>query len=234
METTQSQSGKYEPNVGSFITYDEIRQVIKRGDLIEIWRSLIESLRPGYKHWVICESIDDQGVIWCYHVTSLTKTDLLKVYVKYEPLIDILAKKDRTKGWDVCRINNQEQEAHKTGLIARPLDQVFEELRTLVDQKVEYDFNRRNCEYYCMLWRYGKGWSTQVEVIESKVLEPAAKIGLWVAGVGMLISPYILIGGIAFLTPIMLYEENKSKFLFKPIFERVAYGLGLRPKRPKA
>ncbi|CAG2160827.1 unnamed protein product [Oppiella nova] len=138
--------------MGPFLTYDEIKQVVASGDLIEIQRS-------GYKHWVICESNDNDqgGTVWCFHVSSINSRAKHKVY-------------DGTEGWDMCRVNNQEQEADKTGLIARPLDQVFEDLRTLVDQKVEYNLNLRNCEYYCTLWKYGIGWSQQVDMTELKVM----------------------------------------------------------------
>nr|CAD7652092.1 unnamed protein product [Oppiella nova]CAG2169279.1 unnamed protein product [Oppiella nova] len=178
MGTTLSKSAKKWPNVGSFLTYDEIKEVVASGDLIEIQRK-------GYKHWVICES-NNQGTVWCYHVSSINSRAKNKVYVRYEPLIDILVKEDGTEGWDVCRVNNQEREADKTGLIARPLDQVFEELRTLVDQKVEYDLNLRNCEYYCTLWKYGIGWSQQVYMTELKVMAGIMGVGTCTAVGGLL------------------------------------------------
>ncbi|CAG2165308.1 unnamed protein product [Oppiella nova] len=95
----------------------EIYKVVVPGDLIEVQRSC------GLKHSVICECTTDQGVIWCYHVSPNSNKAKFNVFVKYHPLSDIL-EREGANGPDLCRVNNQERQANRKRVTARPLDQV--------------------------------------------------------------------------------------------------------------
>ncbi|CAG2176045.1 unnamed protein product, partial [Oppiella nova] len=157
------------PNVGPFGTYDDITNVVKRGDLIEIKRTLI-------RHWVICKFIDDQGVVWCCHVSKLERMGKKKVFFRCQPLSDILkgdrgssAPEGNRQSMDLCRVNNKEIQARQRGLTARPLDEVFADLEALEGQTMEYELTGLNCEFYCTLLKYGRGWSSQVDIAMSMV-----------------------------------------------------------------
>ena len=158
----------------SFLEYDRIKYHLSRGDLIEIHRN-------GYKHWVICEGIDSSGSIWCFHVTHTTPIDTHqpideviptkevafngKALLKYEPLEDIL--KDTNDGKpSLCRKNNQQNMARNmlatVGNQLPDLNEVFAVLHRLKDRYLPYDLKASNCEHYCTFWKYGIGWSSQV------------------------------------------------------------------------
>ncbi|CAG2172881.1 unnamed protein product [Oppiella nova] len=219
MGSSLSKCGKCGSNVGSFLTYDEIKQVVKRGDLIEIQRTW------WLKHWVICESKTDQGIIWCYHVTPEARKDKKVVYVRYQSLLEILCNDpeedivaaqewegdeelaatnvaDGVKGRDLCRVNNQEGVAKRFGVTARPLDLVFNELNTLKDKRVVYELNRRNCECYCTKWKYGKGWSEQVNKVELAIRW--ATLGVRVC-LKFVTNPLVLSVGFVLLLSLMVY-----------------------------
>ena len=104
MGSVQSKSYKDQlfGTVGSFLEYDELTKLVKKGDLIEVHRGT-------YRHWVICESIDSNGTVWCFHVTPVEKAKSMvnifgeseyyigskivtedKAVLKYESIDDIL------------------------------------------------------------------------------------------------------------------------------------------------
>jgi hypothetical protein len=155
-------------SVGSYLEYERIIYHINSGDLIEIHRN-------SYKHWAICERIDENGIIWCFHVTGTQLIDNCndtkevafngKASIKYEPLLDIL-KDNNCSTPSLCRINNQKimaQNMLKTTRNQMPdTKEVFKMLHRLKDSFVKYDLKSLNCEHYCTLWKYGIGWSSQV------------------------------------------------------------------------
>lgn len=47
-----------------FLEYKRIIYHLNVGDLIEIDRG-------SYRHWAICEKIDQNGIVWCFHVTRV-------------------------------------------------------------------------------------------------------------------------------------------------------------------
>ncbi|CAG2160829.1 unnamed protein product [Oppiella nova] len=232
MGSSLSTSDKYGPNVGSFITYDEIYKKVAPGDLIEIQRPYC------FKHWVLYEITKD-GNVWCYHVTSEKKLSKIIGYLRYEPLLDILEREEeveekveeevevdvngkKTKKkviktvkkvvnrLDLCRVNNQEKKATKEGVTARPLDDVFRELRAMKDKEVEYQFNINNCEYYCTLWKYGKGWSVQVDFMETRCAGVPHGVGwsLLIIGAGTKCA-WVFCSGGAMLLLVMAYYGIK-------------------------
>ena len=162
-------------STSSFLEYDRVIFHLKQGDLIEVYRK-------RYRHWVICESIDSNGTVWCFHVTAVwsDQTDddhniqpILrkeipfngKALLKYEPLEDIL--KDTEDGIpSLCRVNNQQNMARKLltaiGNQLPQLSEVFAVLHRLKNTILKYDLKASNCEHYCTFWKYGIGWSSQV------------------------------------------------------------------------
>ena len=163
-------------SAGSFLEYDRVIYHVKQGDLIEIHRN-------KYKHWVMCESIDTTGNVWCFHITAVghqsaedEDTDQQialrkevsfngKALLKYEPLEDILKDTDDRQP-SLCRVNNQHNMARKMLATLRnqmpDLKNVFKVLHRLKDTVFKYDLKASNCEHYCTFWKYGIGWSSQV------------------------------------------------------------------------
>ena len=164
---------------GPFLEYNKIVSVVKLGDLIEIKRKEI-------CHWVICRDIDSNGRIWCVHVTdSHGKKIKGTSQVQYQLLEHIL--KDTDDGQpSLCRVNNQEDMALEVlaehNMQPPDLNKVFESLDQMKGKIVEYDLGSSNCEHYCTLWKYGIGWSSQVNTFGQKM----EKLGYGIAtGVGM-------------------------------------------------
>jgi len=133
-------------SVGSYLEYDRIIYHLNSGDLIEIHRS-------SYKHWAICESIDENGTVWCFHVSgapddSFCETNTKEVAfngkacIKYEPLFDIL-KDNKSSRPSLCRVNNQQNMAQKMMKTTRnglpDIKQVFKMLHNMKNTIVKYD-----------------------------------------------------------------------------------------------
>ncbi|CAG2181537.1 unnamed protein product, partial [Oppiella nova] len=166
---------------GSFLEYDRVIHHMSRGDLIEV-------LRGRYRHWAIFESVDHYGNVMCFHITAvdngyaddmdtdLTRTGVRKeisfngkALLKYEPLEDILKDTDSPQP-SLCRINNQEIMASKMlktiGNQLPDLDQVFTTLHQMKDTIFRYCLKSLNCEHYSTFWKYGIGWSSQVNTFK--------------------------------------------------------------------
>ncbi|CAG2117378.1 unnamed protein product [Medioppia subpectinata] len=161
---------------GSFLEYERIIHHLNSGDLIEV-------LRGPYKHWAIFESVDRFGNCMCFHITAieepidhndsgLEKNDVRKeisfdgkALLKYEPLLDILKDSDSPKP-SMCRINNQEIMGQRMRKMINnqipDLNQVFKVLHAFKDTVLKYCLKSLNCEHYCTFWKYGIGWSSQV------------------------------------------------------------------------
>ena len=179
-----SSSQSFSSSPGSFLNYNEIKAIVKRGDLIEIQRD-------KYKHWAICQSSEPGRPIWCYHISfegpdpyeDLDSEDddqqdgerLIDYYadgqaiIKYEPLKDILSYK-----WgqnpSLCRVNNLVNQVQQFMLSLGPvpdLNRVFAFLETQRNAIVKYHVTDMNCEHYVTLWKYGVKWSSQVNKINS-------------------------------------------------------------------
>ena len=172
-------------NKTPFLDYERIVYHLSRGDLIEIKRN-------GYNHWVICESIDSYGTVWCFHVTLIsiepplnhleinstetstttTITNSVNAILKYEPLQDIL--KDNSDGKpSLCRLNNQQKRAKQKlngrDVCDRDLDELFKVLHQTKDRSTPYDLKTNNCEHYVTQWKYGIGWSSQLNALKQIV-----------------------------------------------------------------
>ncbi len=126
-----------------FLVYDgHFRHRLKSGDLIEIDRG-------KYKHWAICESIDKNGNIWCFHVTHVPLkminekvSNKMRACIIYETLPDILRAKQRLF-LSKCRVNNQENFAKKLikrkGIEEPDLKIIFNELHIKKNGIFDYD-----------------------------------------------------------------------------------------------
>jgi hypothetical protein len=125
-----------------FLEYERIIYRLNVGDLIEIDRG-------SYKHWVICEKIDENGIIWCFHVTRVpikkrnekTGFDSMAL-IRCETLRDILSDNQELR-LSKCRVNNQEKIAQKImrreGIKQPDIKKLFEELHKRRDTIIEYD-----------------------------------------------------------------------------------------------
>lgn len=178
---SSSVSDSLSGSVGSFLEYDRVLFHLNPGDLIEVHRG-------RYRHWVLCEDIDESGTVWCFHVTAVGQYDPEldapfdesvritkevsfngKAWLKYQPLDDILRDTpDQTLS--KCRVNNQTGMALKMLNAVRnqapDITQVFKRLHELKDRLFSYDLKSLNCEHYCTLWKYGIGWSSQVNTFK--------------------------------------------------------------------
>ena len=151
--------------------YESIVCEMKKGDLLEIDRGV-------YKHWVMVESICSDATVWCFHVTTVERDQEQfqneksfngKAVLKYEPLIDIL--RDTVDGsQSPFKVNNQEHMARKhlakSGKRAPDLSKVLQTLHVVKDRVVMYNIKSLNCEHYSTFWKYGIGWSSQVNTVQ--------------------------------------------------------------------
>ena len=144
-------------------SYGRVAKKVERGDLIEVKRG-------NYSHWLICESVESDGTVWCFHVSSEYGSSSFSgrptedVIIKYQKLEDVLKDTDDGKP-SPFRVDNQKSmaEMHLKGRECPDLDAVFSQLHEKKGSKVEYDWKRLNCEHYCTEWKYGIGWSSQVD-----------------------------------------------------------------------
>lgn len=65
--------------------------------------------------------------------------------------------------YQVVRINNHTIEAAHLRLTARSPADCLRAASAMDGQCVPYNFLKENCEYYCTLWRFGRGFSEQVD-----------------------------------------------------------------------
>jgi hypothetical protein len=208
-------------NAGSFKEYKDIKINIKKGDLIEIFR--FEKELQIYRHWVIFEKKDERGNLWCFHVSGAVGEDNSaeevvsngKAQIRYEPLTIIL--RDNDSGEEsLLRVNNQKRMAEamlKAAKIEMPkIEDVFSMLHKLKDAIVKYDIKKSNCEHYVTLWKYGIGWSSQVNGVKDIIqftLKTTSKL-LMAAGIGLIKHKEFSTGGLCIIISAVLSKASKA------------------------
>jgi hypothetical protein len=158
--------------MSNYVTYDEL---IRNGELP--CGSLIEIDRGLYKHWAY---YDKNG--FCYHVTDPDNYDIgrtaavsqstsfslgfekVKAVIRYARLEDIM-KNSGSRTPSRARVNNQEEEAKRKKLeaIDPKVTLEFLEKASQKELPLEYNLTYRNCEHYVTAWKYGEGFSDQVD-----------------------------------------------------------------------
>jgi len=164
----------------SFLTYTElIEKDLQPGDLIEIDRGT-------YNHWAMYTGKCENGTHWCFHVTT-TDGDFEKMgalmsfssvsnavaAIKKHKLLDIINDTDSKKS-SMARINNKIQEASRKKCVPLPIGPVIEQLEKRKDRTVKYNLTDLNCEHYVTTWKYGAGWSRQVEIVTTTTVVAAS------------------------------------------------------------
>jgi hypothetical protein len=124
-----------------FLEYDRFLNHLHRGDLIEIDRG-------KYRHWALCERIQNDSV-WCFHVTHVPNFKIKRenrpkyeACIRYQPLRDILLNSRRVLS--KCRVNNKVAKAEelmkKEGINTPPnINVIIDQLHGVIDHIVEYD-----------------------------------------------------------------------------------------------
>lgn len=196
----------------SFLSYKElIEKDLQPGDLIEVDRG-------AYNHWAMYTDKCENGTHWCFHVTtsdgdfekkealmSRTNGSNAVAAIKKHKLKDILEDNDSKKP-SMARINNKTNEANKKKCVPRPIFPVIEHLEKRKDETIKYDLRILNCEHYVTTWKYGAGWSRQVEMAEMATFSAVA-----VATIGSIIGVGLLIAGIfKMFSSSSKYEEDDS------------------------
>lgn len=188
-------SGSYSSgSKASFLSYKElVAKDLNPGDLIEIDRG-------SYNHWVMfINKCQTTGTHWCFHVTT-TNGDFEKrravmssigsvsaaASIKKHKLKDIIEDNDSGKP-SHARVNNKLEEANKKKCTPRRIEEVIEHLEERKDQTVRYNLTNLNCEHYVTIWKYGAGWSRQVEKVIDTVTVGAVALGTF-AVVGALVT----------------------------------------------
>lgn len=135
---------------GSFVSYDEVVGKAKPGDLIEFYRG-------NYNHWAMYAG---DGNVYNICAEDKHKTQAL---IKLQSL-KYVCELDSNPAHQKVRINNLEAEAFSRFML-KPLDKEkpLNAAKAMVNQYQPYSFIGTNCEYYCTLWKYGKGFSAQVD-----------------------------------------------------------------------
>lgn len=161
-------------NKSSFLNYNElVRRDLKPGDLIEIDRG-------SYNHWAMFSNKSDNGTHWCFHVTTasgdfekksalMSKINNAVAGIKKHKLKDILEDSE-SKTPSQARINNKIEEAKRKKCGPLPIEEVIEGLEKRKDKPVKYNVKDLNCEHYATTWKYGTGWSRQVEVVKTSLI----------------------------------------------------------------
>ncbi|XP_054166217.1 uncharacterized protein LOC128963728 [Oppia nitens] len=174
-------------NCGPFVDIDHIVGQLSRGDMIEVQRN-------HYSHWILCETV--QPMVWCFHMTycsdseqpeglfstGMFTSDSLsfsaKALLTYEPLANILRDNGGNDEPSLCRINNQksvidriaQEKTDRSNMLDINMDQVFNTLHSMRNLQFKYDLRKLNCEHYCTYWKYGIGWSSQVNTVNDTVI----------------------------------------------------------------
>lgn len=165
-----------------FCSYNElIERDLQRGDLIEIDRG-------AYNHWAFYAGQCENGTHWCFHVTSTKKKDILKsiingseaAAIKKHKLKEILEDTDSKKP-SLARVNNKINEAKRKNCVPLPTDEVIDDLEKRMEEPIEYNLKDWNCEHNVTTWKYGAGWSRQVENVE--FVKDAITLAGYVSGV---------------------------------------------------
>lgn len=157
-----------------FLSYSElIATDLKPGDLIEINRGL-------FSHWVMFVSkCKNSGMHWCFHAVANDDNAWSGSMMSSEAVIRKDRLEDIMEEHDSARINNKIEEAKRNECVHRPIDVVVNNLEKQKDKTVRYSLVELNCEHYVTMWKYGSGWSRQVEnalIVVDSVLRGVARI----------------------------------------------------------
>jgi hypothetical protein len=158
--------------MSGYVTYNELMRNggPPCGSLIEIDRGL-------YKHWAY---YDKNG--FCYHITDHDNRDIggagsvsqsmlptlgfekVKAVIRYARLEDIM-KNSGSQTPSKAQINNQEDMAKRNKLeaIDPKITLDFLEKASQKELPLEYNLTYCNCEHYVTAWKYGEGFSEQVD-----------------------------------------------------------------------
>ncbi|XP_055327658.1 lecithin retinol acyltransferase-like [Paramacrobiotus metropolitanus] len=134
---------------------DLLTDFVRPHDLHPLPGDLIEFNRDMYSHWGLY--VGDGQVI---HVRGGQPDSEISWTGKANVKLDDL---QVVAGGSRVRINNQEPRAAHRNLQPLPMEKLVEDARKLVGTQVHYDLFRKNCEHYVTEWRYGEGWSNQVD-----------------------------------------------------------------------
>jgi len=123
-------------------------------------------------HFVFVAKVDLNNV-WCFHAQSLPLNKLTNnglAFIKYEPLIEIL--KDIFPNETLLyRINNQIELSDKVLELTQNsipnVNEVIALLTPLQNTIVRYNENCCNSEHYVTLWKYGIGWSNDINSMKN-------------------------------------------------------------------
>ncbi|KAG4077650.1 hypothetical protein HA402_012961 [Bradysia odoriphaga] len=141
----------------TFSSYEElIANDLEPGDLIEINRGL-------YSHWVMFVNKCKSGMHWCFHAVATDDNAWSGSMMSSEAIIRKDRLEDIMEGNDSARINNKIDEAKRKECVHRPVNVVITNLERQKDKTVRYSLVELNCEHYVTIWKYGAGWSRQVE-----------------------------------------------------------------------
>ncbi len=107
-----------------------------KGDLIEIKRHLY------YSHWAV--SVGDKEII------HLCDGGDGKAVVARDSLEDVAKN-------SLCRVNNLVAAAQRRGLQPRRVNDILKSVHKYLDEKVDYDPIKSNCEHFATYCRFGSG-----------------------------------------------------------------------------
>lgn len=139
------------------MTWRELLEEAEAGDLIEFCRG-------AYNHWAMMS--EHKGKV--YNICAEDKSKK-KALIKLEKLRDVCERgpsADRQR----ARVNNKDgfrgllPMAATGSLKPLPRHESLELANEMLDTYVEYQFKGKNCEYYCTLWKFGKGFTDQVRI----------------------------------------------------------------------
>lgn len=138
-----------------FVTWDVLEKTAAPADLIEFCRG-------EYNHWAMMSEYPGKVYNICAEDKGETSAE-----IKLERL-SIVCERGPTPKRCRARVNNEDG---FRGLLAMaftgPLEPLSPEESIELAGKMEgtfvpYEFTGRNCEYYCTLWKFGKGFTDQV------------------------------------------------------------------------
>lgn len=133
--------------LGSFISAYDLQPEI--GDLIQIDRVL-------YTDWALY--VGNGNVV---HVSGLdmdnNEIPSDTALVRLSSLVDVAIMSG-------VRVNNKVVGAKERGLEPLSIDDILERCYLYLDKEVDFNMLTRNSEHYVTEWKYGKGWSDQVNL----------------------------------------------------------------------
>ncbi|OXA45369.1 phospholipase A and acyltransferase 1 [Folsomia candida] len=131
-----------------FLHHAELIKLAKPADLLEFDRGL-------YKHWALYAG---GGMVINVCGEDCNKTE---AWVRLQP-IQYVCDLHPVPRYRLVRINNTPD---VPGCLLRPTprlpDRAMEEARLMLDTKVPYEYEGRNSEFYCNLWKFGRIFSEE-------------------------------------------------------------------------